>query len=357
VSAPRLDAFFKQLCPSQAPGYAWSISSCSGRIAGGWGGSTSLDAGSADIGENTLFDLASLTKPLVTALVALRASDTGELDLLEPVNGARPEPFTLLQLLRHEAGFPPWLPLYGMVQHQDQAAPWLLSACPRSRPGLRATYSCLGYVLLGLLLQRKLGKPLDLLFSERVGIPLGLPQDAGCFNPPPRIKNRVAATERQAGNEANMARLYGAITPEFLSDPDARGVVNDGNARFMGGVSGNAGFFGCLKAVELLANAYRPERKFLSERSLDLAWRTAPGLPGEPRTAGWKADHAPGWDAGAVLPLGSIGHEGYTGTAVYLEPGSGKTYALLTNRIHPRHPGTDFGPARASFLRLAREFA
>lgn len=305
--------------------------------------------------EDTLYDLASLTKPLATALLAFRLFDKGGLDLLEDVRGASGFAFTYLQLLRHEAGFPSWLPVYGFARDRDGVMAWLMGSCPRSKPGALSEYSCLGYILLGLLIEREMGASLDVLFKEHVASSLGLSGGKVCFNPPARFQRRVALTERHEPNEAIMARLYGTMTPKFPSGKDGWGIVNDGNARFLGGISGNAGLFGTLGAVEFLANAFRPESGFLSASALHLAWNPAGDLPGERRTAGWKAAGSPGWIPGQMLPPGSIGHEGYTGTGVWLEPRDGRTYILLTNRIHPHHPGTEFGPVRTAFLKAARE--
>jgi CubicO group peptidase (beta-lactamase class C family) len=356
-NSSKLSAFFGEICPSQTPGYAWSISSSSGRIYGGSGGVTSIEPRGSKVCEETLFDLASLTKPLVMALLALRAHDAKKVNLLETVRGAGGSRFTYLQLLRHEAGFPPWLPVYGFADDRKGVMEWLLRSCPRSQAGLSAQYSCPGYILLGLLLEQKLGASLDQLFQEHVASPLGLTERQACFNPPSGLRRQVARTELCEPNEAIMARLYGTVTPKFPSGREGWGIANDGNARFLGGISGNAGLFGTLKAVEVLANAYRPKGAFLSKQALKLAWKPAGDVKGDRRTAGWKAASSRGWLPGQMLPRGSIGHEGYTGTGVWLEPGAGRTYILLANRVHPRHPGTEFGPVRAAFLRAARELA
>ena len=319
------------------------------RIASGSLGSAVLDPEPHPVTEETLFDLASLTKPLVTAALALQAADRGELDLEAPVSGAD---FTPLQLLRHEAGFPAWLPLYAFARDRAEARRWLLSACPREAPGSRTEYSCLGYILLGFLLEEFLHAPLAGLFAERVAEPLGLGPEDACFSPPADLRERVAATERGPFHEAEMARQYGAPLPPFR-EPSGWGEVNDGNARMLGGAAGNAGLFGTLRAVERLAGAFRPGSPLLSEGALRLAWNASQGF----RTAGWKAAGAPGWAAGACLPDRAVGHEGFTGTGLWMEPGEGRTYILLANRVHPVHPGDDFGPARAQFLAAARELS
>jgi CubicO group peptidase (beta-lactamase class C family) len=344
----RLEKVLSGLCPSQAPGLAWSVSTGLGqRLAGGHRGFAVLDPQRLAVFDNTLFDLASLTKPLATALLALQAEDRGEIDLTAAVAG---EPFTYIQLLRHEAGFPAWMPVYAFADDPAGARRWLLERCPRRAPGERAEYSCLGYILLGFLLEEILQCPLDALFAERIAGPLGLSPKAACFRPPEDLRQETAATERGPFNEAEKARQNGAMLPPWRG-PAGWGQVNDGNARFLGGVAGNAGLFGGLEAVERLAGAFRDGSKLLSKRARLRAWTASPGF----RTAGWKVAGHPGWIAGAELPEGSMGHEGYTGTGLWMEPGEGRTYILLTNRIHPVHPGSDFGEARAAFLSSARE--
>lgn len=349
-----MEAFLRALCPAQAPGYAWSVRSGSRRLAVGWGGVavSGPDPQAAD--ESTLYDLASLTKPLATALLALQAFDRGELDLEAPVEGSAPPSFTPLQLLRHEAGFPSWLPLYAFVNAREEALDWLLRRCPREPPGMKAEYGCPGYLLLGLHLERVLHGSLGGLFAERVLRPLLLREDEVCFAPPEALRRRCAATEAPPTREAEMARQHGTAPPGFPEGWEGRGVVNDGNARFLGGVSGNAGLFGTLRAVEVLSDAYRPESGVLSPRSLALAWKPSSLASSQRRTAGWKASCSPGWAAGGRLGPSSIGHEGYTGTGLWLEHSPPRSYILLTNRIHPRHPGTDFGPVRAAFLDAAK---
>lgn len=356
IPGPALQRFFDGLCPSRSPGYAWSVAAPGERPASGWGGHRSLEPRLLPVEEDTLFDLASLTKPLATALVALRAWDEGRLDLEAPVMGCSAPPFSLLDLLRHHAGYPAWRPLYALGVDREGLLSWLLSQCPRSGAGESAVYGCPGYVLLGLLLERILHRPLGDLFADAARA-LGIAADEACFAPPPGLWSRCAATEMGAPREAEMARQFGAVVPGFPSGWEGAGVVNDGNARHLGGAAGNAGLFGTLRAVQALARAFLGEGGYLSERALSLAWTPRPLPSGELRTAGWKSSGTRGWAAGEALCPGAVGHEGYTGTGVWLERDTGRSYILLTNRVHPVHPGTDFGPSRAAFLRAAKERA
>ena len=334
------------LCPSFTPGLAWSVCDAKGvRLRGGIEGFAVLDPERIPTTESTLYDLASLTKPLATALLALQAEDRGEIDLEAEVPGA---PFSFLQLLRHEAGYPAWMPVYRFATGKEKVFSWLMDGCPRHPAGERTVYSCLGYILLGLLLEDILQGPLDALFAGRVAGPLGIAGDA-LFAPSPALRERTAATERGDFHEDEMARPFGGDATHFR-EPPGWGEANDGNARALGGVAGNAGLFATLSAVERLASAFRPGSGLLSPRALRRAWSPSPGW----RSAAWKVSGHPDWATGRELPPGSIGHEGYTGTGVWLEPNGGKTFTLLTNRVHPHHPGTDFGGARASFLAAAR---
>lgn len=345
-----VNALLGRLCSPEAHGFAWAVTRGGQRLASGWGGSAVSHPERHPAAGDTLWDLASLTKPLATALVALRAAQDGRLDLLEPVPETDP-PCTGLDLLRHQAGFPPWLPLYAFSSGRAEARTWLASRCPRRLPSGQAEYSCLGYLLLGLHLEERLGASLDRLFQKFVAEPLGLPAESALFRPPESVRPRTAATELDGAHETALARPHGALPPPFAPGL-AWGEVHDGNARFLGGVAGNAGLFASLGAVERLCDAFRPSAGFLSARSLDLAW-TSPHGRGQRRTAGWKAADSEGWTVAPLLPAGSVGHEGFTGTAAYLEPGEGRTFILLTNRIHPAHPGTDFAPVRAAFLQCA----
>lgn len=352
--ASRIDAYMDSVCPAQTPGASWSVTQEGRTPIRGWRGSAVSAPNAVPVSGDTLYDLASLTKPLATALIALRASDAGKIDLDAEAAEVGRGPITWLQLLRHEAGFPDWLPLYAFLKDRREALTWLRAECPRDDTSPPVTYSCPGYILLGLLLEERLADALPALFDEWVAGPLGLSRSDACFNPPAGLRARAAATEIEPGRESSMAMRFGATIPRFTSG-DGRGEVNDGNARFMGGAAGNAGLFGTLGAVEIMCHAYHPDGGFLSEKALELAWKSPhPIGRGQRRTAGWKASGSADWWANGYLGAGAIGHEGFTGTGVWMEGYGRTTYILLTNRIHPRHPGTDFGPVRAGFIRAAR---
>jgi serine-type D-Ala-D-Ala carboxypeptidase len=343
-------AILASLRPGAFPGCAWAIADGGGTIASHVLGDACQEPSRSPVLPETLYDLASVTKPLSTALLALKAWEDGDLDLDEPVRGAKGKSFTPMDLLRHEAGFPAWRPLYALGLRVPEVKAWLLRKCPRSSPREKAKYSCLDFILLGFLLEEALGGPIGDLFRTRIATPLGLAGSDLLFNPPAGWRGRVAPTELLGESEAAKAAALGERAPE-IPEGGLWGVVGDGNARFLGGAAGNAGLFGTALETCRLARAFHPDGGFLGPKALNAAWAPGVSSQGEMRTAGWKMAGTAGWGPGEALSPGSIGHEGYTGTGAYLDRSTGAVVVLLTNRIHPRHPGTDFGPIRAAFLR------
>lgn len=345
-------ATLRTLLGDATPGFSWGVWSCGRALERDFGGAATLEPEHHAVTHRTLFDLASLTKPLCTALLALRAHADGDLDLEAPLAGLD---VTALDLLRHEAGFPPWEPLYGRAGDRRGVLRWLEGACPRNPPGQEAVYSCPGYILLGLALEEILQGDLAALFQARVAAPLGvLPREA-LFRPA-GPSPEVAATELAGAHEAEMARQNGA-EPPAVPACGLWGVVHDGNARFLGGAAGNAGLFATLAGVAKLARGFFPSSGFLPEEVARWAWEPGRCRSPQVRTAGFRHGSDGTWAAAAALPEGAVGHEGFTGTGVWMERDGERVYILLTNRIHPRHPGTDFSPVRAQFLALARAMA
>ncbi|WP_221090962.1 serine hydrolase domain-containing protein [Deinococcus aquaedulcis] len=265
--------------------------------------------------DDSWWDLASLTKPLLTAREVLRAAEEGLLDLDDPLGRHLPDlawmqdtPLrtrTLRQLLTHTAGLGPWAKLYTWGDAATIRARFLQEPWPVGEAG-PVLYSDLGYVLLGRVLERLRGHPL----REFVLDP-GL-----AFTPDPA---RTVATEQCLWRE----RLL-------------RGETHDENAAALGGVAGHAGLFGTLGGV--LGQA---------EGLLRGGWlgRAAQALALQPqvpeRTLAFV--HAcPGWSGGSLCSPQAVGHTGFTGTGLWVDPGHGLAWVLLTNRVHPtRHSGFD----------------
>lgn len=272
----------------------------------------------------TIFDLASLTKPLATVSLTMAALDAGALSLAdEPRPGV-----TVQHLLAHASGLPAWKLLAPAPGFSDARA-GIVEAVRRepleSAPGAAARYSDLGFILLGDWLERRLGSRLDALFTERIADPLGLAIGYG-----PRAAEACAPTEGEL-----------------------RGVVHDENARAMGGVAGHAGLFAtagdvaALAAVLLATWAGKSEIGFTFSRkgethftfpvlpsTLRRFWSPS-GVPGSTWCLGWDRPSAAGSSAGARWPRDGVGHLGFTGCSLWLDPPRGRAVVLLSNRVHP----------------------
>ncbi len=314
-------------------------------------------AGGEPVEAGLAFDLASLTKPLATTTLLLLARRDG-LDLDAPVSDALPElaggPWagvTFLQCATHTAGFPAWAPLYALgPATREGYLESLRAVSPVAAPGARVEYSCLGFVALGIALERAGGADLGTLFRELGAEPLGVADEAG-FAPP--ADTRVAAGESEWFVESGLlaGRGLGGRPPAALA-----GVVScdDGNARGLGGAAGNAGLFGTAAAVARVAAEYLPGGgDVLDASEAEAATRClTPGL-GQARALGWQLAPSPGCSAGPALPPTAFGHAGFTGTSVWVDPEGRCVLVLLANRLHPGGRQGDLHPLRRRFHALA----
>jgi CubicO group peptidase (beta-lactamase class C family) len=331
------------------PGAAWWVADDGEVVCRGAAGHAAIEPHVELASSSTPFDLASLTKPLATALIALLLEADGRIELDGALGSIFPAlrttPFggaTLRDAAMHRARFPAWKPLY-LSGNTDEA---YVRAIAASEPGPagETVYSDLGYILLGLALQCASGRPLDALFDERVARPLGL---ASCgFASRSRRFDRAAATERGNGYER---RLAGDSAAGFrFRDEVIRGEVHDGNAWALGGVAGHAGLFGTAEDVAAIAGAIlRPESLGVGPEALRPMLTRATPQP-QARTFGFllasDAESVRG-----ILPDTCAGHFGFTGTSVWIDPARRRVYVLLTNRVHPVVPAAEFTATRRAF--------
>jgi serine-type D-Ala-D-Ala carboxypeptidase len=335
------------------PGAAWWVE-CGGPILSrGAAGDAAATPAREAADEGTPFDLASLTKPLATALLAVLLEGEGKIEpdapaaaLLPELRGSAYEGATLSSLAAHRAGLPAWRPLYLFASTLDGYVQAAARAEPGCAPGA-TMYSDLSYVLLGAAVERAAGTSLDALFDLRVAGPLGL-RSTG-FAGPRRRFARAAATEEGTRFERGMAGARGEA--HAWRETISRGEVHDGNAYGLGGVAGHAGLFGTASEVAAIG------REILSPRALALPVEgrrrlLTPVAGTGTRTFGFTTAASSGAARGA-LPDGAPGHTGFTGTSVWLDPDSGRVYVLLTNRIHPNVPAEDFQPVRREFHAIA----
>lgn len=318
-------------------------------------GAASVRPVAEEMTEDRWFDLASLTKVLVITPLVLIAFRNQDLSLETRVAQALPEldgtPLgerRIRHLLTHTSGLPAWAPLYAHGEGPDPGA------AIRMLAGLRVgevrgevVYSCPGFILLGLILERLAGMPLDVLFDRLVLAPLSLANEIG-FRPGPG--SPLVSGARSPGAERALMIERG-LEPDRIPET-ARGLPDDGNARFLGGVAGNAGLYGTIRGVLGLARAMHAPGALLTGEEIELATRNhTPGL-GQARGLGWQLASSPGCSAGPSLSPGSYGHTGFTGTSLWIDPKRGLSMALLANRVHPGHRPTDLHPLRRRFHHL-----
>ena len=272
---------------------------------------------------DTIFDLASLTKPIVTATLIMRLAKAGWLDIHAPIQRylhefANPQ-VTLLHLLTHTSGLPAWGALYLETESRDQVVSYL-SQMPLEYPmGEKVLYSCLGYILLGKFIEQLVGKSLDTLAQEQIFQPFEMFSTR--YNPPSAWVDLCAATEDSNSFEKRMVNYQRYDWREGV----IVGEVHDENAHFLGGVSGNAGLFSTAadvgKFCQMLIDG--GNSVLVGESIIQMATVHTKGL-NESRGIGW-----------IVLDDGSLYHTGFTGTSIRVNL-ERKTFAiLLTNRVHP----------------------
>lgn len=307
------------------------------------------------VASDTIWDLASLTKPFVTAALAVNAVRAGLFDLNAPLSGLFPDlpedkaGLTLTHLLTHTAGFPAWAPLYLFISGKAQLYEALCGIPLTAGPGEKIVYSDLGYLLAGLALEKLAGQSLSDQFDAQLARPLNL-RDTG-FNPAFTARRRIAASEIGSACEREKCaadpRWADAAARFAWRDDLLWGEVHDGNARHLGGVAGHAGLFGTVAELNRLA-----------DHLLRGAWR-APYLQpladdGANRRSlaavlATTVDSA----ASGVLPGTAVGHSGFTGVSWQYRPDSDRHFFLMTNRTHPAIRLHDTLPLRREFLRLA----
>jgi CubicO group peptidase (beta-lactamase class C family) len=335
------------------PGAAWWVEARGVVVSRGAIGSATLLPRPEPLTEQTPFDLASLTKPLATALLFAMAEQDGLLkleqracDFLPELEGSPWESTRLLELGTHTSGLPAWKPLCVEADSIDGYVQAIARTPQAVDPG-RVLYSDLGYILLGAVLERASGETLDMLFARDVALPLGL-RRAGFATRATKFVD-AAATEEGSVFERDLAGPAGRIgawRTELI-----RGRVHDSNANGLGGVAGHAGLFGTSEEVAAIGRELlRPERLSLGEPARGRLLRVMPTSRG--RTFGLQTAEECFATSG-ILPDDAPGHTGFTGTSLWLDPVQDRLFVLLTNRVHPRVSSRNFQRVRRGFHRLA----
>jgi CubicO group peptidase (beta-lactamase class C family) len=270
--------------------------------------------------EDTLFDMASLSKLMGTSMAALRLIDQGKLRLTDRVGDFFEECYgkediTIYQLMTHTSGIPSFFHMWKMNIDPRDAAKVILERPLAAPTGTTVIYSCMGYILLGRILEKICGEPLDRIVDREVLKPLGMSDTCYC----PAEGRICVATEKKIDSDSYIC-----------------GHVHDENAYSIGGVSGNAGLFStlddCIKFASLLS---RDAEGFLEKSTFDLAITDhTEGLSDSARGLGFHMFREQVYPGGSKMSRGSYGHSGFTGTYIYVDRET-KVYCIfLSNRVH-----------------------
>lgn len=318
------------------PGAVWAVGG-SDWLEQGHAGRFTYEPDSPEVDQATLWDLASLTKVMATTSLAMVAWERGGLDLNRAASDYWPSfrhrQITILQLLIHRSGLPPYLEMSRDCRTAEEGEAKLLAAEVRPAVPPRMIYSCVGFLVMRRVLESVFDQPFDEAVNEHVLAPLGLNETG--FHP--AEKERCAPT---------------TDSPAWRGEGWIQGEVHDPTAYILGGVSGNAGLFGSLKDAARWAQVIlrggegwlRPETiQKWTRRQDGLSTRALGFDTGVPRTPQWSRR--------------SFGHTGYTGTTIWIDPDAGLFAVLLSNRVHPDDSSKAILDFRATYHSAARVLA
>ncbi len=274
---------------------------------------------------DTVFDLASLTKPLATATSIMLLLEQGKLRLSDRAAQYVPEfgskgkdKITIEQLLLHTSGLIADNPLSDYADGPPKAFERIHELTPTSEPGARFVYSDVGFLVLGEIVERISGEPLDVFARRNIFAPLGLRETT--FKPGKPLAERAAPTEQREGRWM-------------------QGEVHDPRSYQLAGVAGHAGLFSTADEIAVYAQMLLNGGSYSGKRILSPAtvrlMTTARPVPGGQRALGWDVNTRYSSNRGELFGPTSFGHTGFTGTSIWVDPASRTTVIFLSNRVHP----------------------
>ena len=286
----------------------------------------------------TLFDLASVTKVVATTAMAMILYERGLLELDAAVSGAVPEflagndprrgEVTFRMLLAHSSGLPAYEELFLKTQSHDELLKAAFSMPLTADPGTRAEYSDIGFIILGVALERIAGEPLDTFCRREIFGPLGMSNTT--FNPPRELRSKIPPTADEREGDASPEKPRSTFRKRII-----QGEVQDENAFFLGGVAGHAGLFSTAEDVACFAHVMiSGGSPILRPETIGLFTQREPTPSGTSRALGWDTPSAPSQSGTHFGPY-SYGHLGYTGTSLWIDPDQQLSITLLTNRTWP----------------------
>jgi len=273
---------------------------------------------------DTIFDMASLTKCVATTMSMMKLYEEGKVRLNDPVSRYLPEfgqngkeDITIRELMTHYSGLAPDLDLKVPWHGRDAAFRMAMAQTPEHPPGTRFVYSDINFETVGFLVEKITGMPLNEYAEKNVFEPLGMTHTR--FLPPASWRPLIAPTQYDENGKM------------------LRGVVHDPTARRMGGVAGHAGLFSTADDMALFAENLLSGDKVLSRVAIEkMTTPQTPANAASVRGLGWDIDSPFATNRGDLLPVGSFGHTGFTGTSLWVDPVTDTYIVLLTNSVHPR---------------------
>lgn len=315
----------------------------------------------------TIYDLASLTKVLVTGLLSAKLIESGEINLSDKIykysaffSTKTKSEITIQNLLTHTSGFNAWKPLY-LITDSNFLSDLInvISEFPNENsPNSTVTYSDLNFITLCFVLAEIHGKSIDEIARKEIFEPLNLKDTF--YNPPKDFQKRIAASEFGNEFEKQTCIEQGYEIRDPQSEFRSRmiwGEVHDGNCYFMKGVSGHAGLFSTA------AETFKIAQQFLANQTVLLKPETCELFRinftkdlNESRSIAFQLAETPESTASNALAKDSFGHLGFTGTSLWIEPESERIFILLTNRTHARElPFVNINSVRRRFHELATQ--
>lgn len=321
-------------------------------------GSRSLEPTRERMTLDTVFDLASLTKCIATTTAVMQLMEQGRIRLNDPVAAYLPEfaqngkaDITVRELMTHYSGLAPDLDLKQTWEGRDAAYAMAMQQKPANPPGTRFVYSDINFETLAFVVEKVTGESFNDYAAKHIFAPLGMKDTR--FLPPSDWIPRIAPTQYDE---------HGVML---------RGVVHDPTARRMGGVAGHAGLFSTADDLSKFAQELLSGHKLMSREMVEkMSTPQQPANAASLRGLGWDIDSPFASNRGDLLPVGSFGHTGFTGTSLWIDPTTDTYIIILTNAVHPRGgksavslrsrvatavvQALDLTPSESAKLRLAR---
>jgi serine-type D-Ala-D-Ala carboxypeptidase len=285
-------------------------------------GRHTYEPASLAVSTESIFDIASVSKVVATTSMAMLLHDRGKLDLDAPVSETLPEfksgdRVTYRMLLAHSSGLPAYIRLFESARTRDAIIASAIATDLVSEPMSVAVYSDIGFIILGVVLERLAREPLDTFCQREIFQPLQMTNTM--FSPPPSKRDRIVPT----------------VEDRTLRNRIIQGEVHDENAWVMGGVAGHAGVFSTVAdLLKFSALMLRGGAPLFSRDTVALFTARLSRPHGTSRALGWDTPSPPS-QSGKYFSPRSFGHLGYTGTSLWIDRDRDFAIALLTNRVWP----------------------